>query len=209
MKSRLILASASPRRKTLLQQAGFDFDIIVPQIKEIIQAQWSPEKCVQELAYQKAQDVIAQLRQPENSHLNRIILAADTIVAIADEILGKPRDVADAYQMLWRLSRTRHRVLTGICLWPLSWQRGITALATTYIEMRPMSVQEIQDYIASGEAMGKAGAYAIQESADRFIRHIDGDFDNVVGLPIKLVRQVLEQLYFFPAPKIENENMQQ
>ena len=204
MEPRLILASASPRRKTLLRQAGFDFEIIEPQVSETIQAKWSPEKCVQELACQKAQDVVARImQQSANSRPIEIVLAADTVVAIANEILGKPRDFTDAYQMLWRLSRTRHRVLTGICLWPLSWKHGMTSLATTYVEMRPMSAQEIQAYVESGEAMGKAGAYAIQETADRFVRHIDGDFDNVVGLPIRLVRQMLDQ---WQRQEMENES---
>ncbi len=191
----LILASQSPRRSQLLREAGFQFQSIAPQIEEKINPSWIPSVAVQELARQKAEQVFKQVffQYSPQQREKILILSADTIVALHNEILGKPENASHAYDMLWRLSRQKHRVLTGVCLWPLAWNQGLIGYAETYVTMRPMSDLEIHDYINSGEAMGKAGAYAIQETADRFVQRLDGPWDNVVGLPVDLVRQFIQE----------------
>lgn len=194
MEFRLILASQSPRRKQLLESAGLKFEIHPSQIEEKMQMLWKPEYCVQELARQKAEDVVLQMRKKYPCQDNTmLILSADTVVALDNEIFGKPKNTDDAYQMLWKLSRNRHQVCTGVCLWPLTWSQGLIGYANTFVTMYPLHEAEIYAYIESGEPMGKAGAYAIQENADRFVKKIEGPWDNVVGLPMDLVWQLINQ----------------
>ncbi len=191
---RLILASQSPRRKDLLTAAGVEFEIYLPQIEEKAESHWAPDYCVQELARRKAEDVVLNLRKKYQSYDDSIlILAADTIVSLGQEIFGKPRSPEEAYTMLKKLSHNCHHVLTGVCVWPLSWPYGLLGYASTSVIMRPMSDNEIQEYIDSGEPMGKAGAYAIQETADRFVEKLEGPWDNVVGLPMELVWQLIAE----------------
>lgn len=190
----LILASQSPRRKKLMEDAGYTFLVYPSKVEEVVDESWNPEICVQELSKQKAQWVVKYFdtKKQNISFSDTIIIASDTVVAIENEILGKPKDFDDAYDMLWRLSRARHRVLTGICLTNFSGKR-LVDYDTTYVTMRPMSEKEITDYVNSGESMGKAGAYAIQESADRFVEKLEGSFDNVVGLPMKKLEDMLKR----------------
>ena len=196
MKYNIILASNSPQRKKLLEDNGFSFTVYPSEIKEKIDSKWDPATCVKELAKQKAKAVIEKIWQSGNiEYLQKssVILAADTVAAVNKEIFGKPDDFNHAYKMLWKLSRNRHMVLTGICLWPLIRKEPIIAVDITYITMRHMKEQEINEYINSKESYGKAGAYAIQSKADKFVEKIEGNFDNVVGLPVNLVKQMLQQ----------------
>lgn len=193
----LILASQSPRRKQLLEEAGFLFEICLPDCEEKILPAWSPEECVLNLARQKAQSVVNSLRSseklPGRSWESSLVLAADTVVALGKEIFGKPKDFEDAYKMLWNLSRNKHRVITGVCLWSLASKDCLLEYETTYVSMRPLTHEEIQRYILSGESDGKAGAYAIQETADQYVQKLEGNFDNVVGLPIELVKKLIQK----------------
>lgn len=190
----LILASRSPRRRELLARAGFEFTICPPEVDELVEEGWTPEECAVRLARQKVHDVVGRLAQRgamSGDGKRLVVLGADTVVALGDKIFGKPKSPEHAYNMLWTLSRNPHRVITGVCLWPLGSDEPLIAWDVTYVNMRPMTDFELISYIESGEGMDKAGGYAIQETADRYIKSIVGAYDNVVGLPIDLVSRLL------------------
>jgi septum formation protein len=173
----LVLASQSPRRADILRQAGLPFVVRAAPVDETPIAAESPDDYVRRLAVDKARAVTADPSE--------IVLAADTTVVVDREILAKPADAADARRMLALLSGRRHEVMTGICL-----RRGeeqIVDHAATAVWFAPMSAREIDDYVASGEPMDKAGAYGVQGTASKFIPRIEGCYYNVMGLPIALV----------------------
>lgn len=173
----LILASQSPRRQELLRRSGFVFQLCPASIAETPLPGELPEEYVQRLANEKARAVEAS---PDD-----IVLGADTVVVVDRLILEKPQNQADAARMLRLLSGREHEVLTGICL--LSGEKLVLDLARTKVRFSPLSAREIRDYVASGEPMDKAGAYAIQGLASRFVERIEGCYFNVVGLPVSLV----------------------
>ena len=179
----LVLASSSPRRREILQQAGIPFAIRPVTIDETPLAAESPRAYVSRLAREKARAAIAQPGE--------IILGADTTVVIQDEILAKPCDAADAIRMLMLLSGRKHEVLTGICL--RGEDRMLEDIAETSVWFAPLTVQQIEEYVATGEPMDKAGAYGIQGRASKFVERIEGCYFNVMGLPVALVyRRLLE-----------------
>jgi septum formation protein len=180
----LVLASASPRRQELLQSAGISFEVQPAHIPEDPQPGESARACAERLAGEKAQAIA--LKRP-----NDVILGADTVVVIDDQLLGKPSDAADAARMLRLLSARSHQVITGVCL--VVNGKSSVASETTSVTMNEISEKEISDYIATGEPMDKAGAYAIQGIASRWIPRIEGDYSNVVGLPVALVCRMLKQ----------------
>ena len=183
----LILASASPRRRELLTQAGFNFRVHPAHIPEDLQAGEDPIAYVTRLAREKARAVYDQLAAAEP----RIaVLGADTTVTLDNHILGKPEDAADAARMLRLLSGSTHRVITGVSL--VSAVGVETAAEVTAVQFLTLSDAEIETYVATGEPMDKAGAYAIQGRAARWIPRIEGCYFNVVGLPIALVATLLE-----------------
>jgi septum formation protein len=182
------LASGSPRRRDLLEAAGLEFEVIVPPISEPDESneQLSPSALAEGLAYFKARSVAE--KNPD-----AVVLAADTVVATGDRVLGKPSDEHEARQMLSTLSGTRHQVITAVALLnPDRWR--LIASDITYVTMRKMTDDEIEAYIESGEWEGKAGAYAIQETADKFVESVEGSFTNVVGLPMELLQRMLKEL---------------
>ena len=183
---KIILASASPRRRELMQQAGLDFEICV-STKEEKKGPWGPEEMVRRLSEQKARDVAE--RYPEDC----IIVGADTVVACGGEILGKPADNQDAFRMLHMLQGRTHEVYTGVTVIEGSADaRKETVFAEkTEVTMYPMTDRMIWDYIATGEPSDKAGAYGIQGRAAVFIKSINGDYNNVVGLPVAALWQYL------------------
>jgi septum formation protein len=191
--TKLVLASASPRRKELLTQAGYAFEVVPANITEERQSGEDPATFVTRLAREKAQLVFDQL---ENQNLNEpfVVLGADTVVVTAEEILGKPRDARDAARMLRHLSGRTHHVVTGVCL--ITKEKTDVAFETTSVIMRAIPKAEIISYIASGEPMDKAGAYAIQGYAARWIPRIEGCYFNVVGLPLARVSAMLEDFNF-------------
>ncbi|NUM35576.1 MAG: septum formation protein Maf [Candidatus Brocadiae bacterium] len=194
---RLILASQSPRRKDLLSKAGFTFEIHLPDCDETCPFS-DPTDYSTWVALKKGRNVSSRLLKSNSfsqEELDKtLVLSADTIVVLGEKIFGKPQDFDDAYRMLWSLSRNPHYVMTAVCLMPLAWvDECFLETEITQITMRPLSHEEITNYIQSGEAYGKAGAYAIQETADQFVESIDGNFDNVVGLPVGLVKDMIEQ----------------
>lgn len=189
----MILASASPRRKELLEQAGFQLEIVPADVDESRRLHETPIAMVKRLAISKAQAVFDEhgLTSP-----HRVILAADTIVWTGDEVLGKPHDEEDARRMLRLLSNTTHHVSTGVCMLANDGE-GIqrhSFVDTTSVTFLKLSDAQIDAYVATGEPMDKAGAYGIQGGAGTFVREINGDYHNVVGLPIDRVRQELASL---------------
>jgi septum formation protein len=183
MKLKLVLASQSPRRSEILQAAGIPFTIRVPQVQveEIRQSGEPPLRYVRRLATEKAAAV--------NLEPGEVILGADTVVVYEGHVLEKPRDAHDALRMLSLLNGREHDVITGICL--RTQTESIVDTDITRVRFSQLTRQEITGYIASGEPTGKAGAYAIQGLASKFIERIDGSYSNVVGLPVALVYKVL------------------
>lgn len=181
----LILASASLRRAELLHAAGIAFEIVPAEIDERPLNGEAPASYVERLAREKARAISSRDSQAE-------ILAADTTVVIDGLILGKPVDDAEAREMVARLSGRTHEVLTGVAL--IRDGRMVSAVETTRVRFAPMSDADIDWYIASGEPRGKAGAYAIQGLASRFVDWIEGSYSNVVGLPVALVWKLLRRL---------------
>jgi septum formation protein len=181
----LVLASASPRRQELLRNAGIAFEV---QPADILEKQMPGEPakaCAERLAREKALAVASH--RPNHS-----ILGADTVVVIDGQLLGKPRNAEDATRMLRLLSARQHEVITGVCL-VINGQPRIASV-TTLVTFNEITEKDIADYIATGEPMDKAGAYAIQGIASRWIPRIEGDYSNVVGLPVALVWRMLQEL---------------
>lgn len=177
----LVLASQSPRRRRLLEQAGIPFEAQAAAVEEYEPERGDPHAVSLENARRKAAAVGGEA-----------VLAADTVVAVGDCLLAKPRGRDEARAMLRRLSGTTHRVVTGVAV--RRGERWATASVETRVTMRPLAEEEIETYVQSGEGLGKAGAYAIQENADRFVTHVEGPFDNVIGLPVETVRRLLREL---------------
>jgi septum formation protein len=184
---RLILASQSPRRAELLKAAGIEFDLMPPDVDETVHDGESPERYARRVADAKACGALAR------SH-GRPVLAADTVVVVDGQILGKPADAEDARRMLRLLSGRRHEVLTAVSVslgGPDDVCPAASGVERTTVEFAPLSDAEIGWYVGTGEPMDKAGAYAIQGLASRFVTRIDGSYSNVVGLPIALVYKLL------------------
>jgi septum formation protein len=187
LKAMLVLASASPRRKELLRNAGIQFMVQPADVDESTVAGESARDCAERLAREKA--LAVSRRRPRD-----FVLGADTVVTIDDLILGKPRDKDEAAGMLRILSGRKHEVITGVCLVrPGSERANVRSCSeSTQVMMSEISEDEIREYVAGGESMDKAGAYAIQGMAARWIPRIEGDYNNVVGLPIALVYSMLK-----------------
>lgn len=180
----LVLASKSPRRQQILRDAGIPFVVRSADVPEQRHPGESPADYVRRLAEEKAFAV------PMST--GEIILGADTVVVIDGQVLEKPSDARDAMRMLDLLSGREHKVITGICL--RSGSRKIVDVATTRVRFASLTREEIEDYVASGEPMDKAGAYAIQGLASKFIDRVEGSYSNVVGLPVSLVYRLLREL---------------
>jgi septum formation protein len=184
----LILASASPRRRELLTQAGYRFEVQPSALPESRRPGEDAIRFATRLAREKAEEVFAR-SQPSTAPM--MVLGADTVVVCDGEVMGKPADAADATRMLLLLSGRTHQVVTGVAV---VWGLGSAEVAAelTQVTMRTLSPQEVADYVAGGEPMDKAGAYAIQGYAGRWIPRINGCYFNVVGLPLALVTSLLE-----------------
>ena len=184
----IILASASPRRKELLKQIGFEFTCI-PSHKEEVFTEISPENIVKQLALLKAEDIAGQVSDQS------IIIGADTIVVHDNEVLGKPKNKDHAYQILNKLQGNRHRVYTGVCIIVKEEDSMLKFQFAdrTEVCMYPMTEQEINDYIHTEEPMDKAGAYAIQGIGSSFVEKIIGDYNTVVGFPLSRFYQIMKE----------------
>jgi len=188
--ARLILASASPRRRELLAGLERPFEVIVPDIDETPRPREAPASYVLRMAFEKAQAVFAGL-QPDVQEL--CLIAADTTVVLGDRMLGKPADVDEATVMLQSLSGNSHNVITGLCVWTKdeSGEHIRGEAVSTSVTFRKVSEAEIHHYAHSGEPMDKAGAYAIQGGAAGMVDHLDGSYTNVVGLPMETLIRLL------------------
>ncbi len=180
----LVLASASSRRQELLRNAGIPFEVQPAHIPEDPLPGEQAKDCAERLAREKAL-AVARLRPRD------IVLGADTVVVVNGQILGKPTDSSDAARMLRMLSGREHQVITGVCV--VASGQSSVASETTKVTMSEIPEKEIADYVATGEPMDKAGAYAIQGIASRWIPRIEGDYSNVVGLPVALVYAMLKR----------------
>ncbi|MBN1552697.1 septum formation protein Maf [bacterium] len=184
MTASLVLASLSPRRRDILQQIGISFDIIKPNYTEI-----PPSIGVNPIDYcmHNAQEKLRNVCQVYN---NRIILSADTVVVLEDRILGKPSTDRESQDMLWKLSGKTHKVISAIALYPGK-ETSISAYDITEVTFRNLSQVEVDWYVKSGEGRDKAGGYGIQGKAAVFVRHINGCYFNIVGLPVALLVDLL------------------
>ena len=180
---RIVLASASPRRAELLTSAGIDFEVVPAHLDETPEPGETPAAYVQRIAQAKAMAVASRVN-------GRVILAADTTVVVGSEMLGKPVNDDDAKRMLQLLSGRAHQVVTGVAL--VRYGKTATQIDSTTVEFAALTEAEIAWYVATGEPCDKAGAYAIQGYASRFVTRINGSYSNVVGLPMALVYDMLK-----------------
>ena len=183
----LFLASKSPRRRELLKRLGRPFRVIPHKADEFLPHGLSPHEAAEALAVRKAESVASQVR-------DGLVLGADTLVSVGEQVIGKPTSRAHAIEILKTLSRQPHLVITGVCLLDVQTGRRRVASECTKVRMRPMSREEIEAYVDSGEPIGKAGAYAIQESGDKYVKTVEGSFTNVIGLPLELVSRLLKEI---------------
>ena len=181
---RIVLASKSPRRRKMLTELGIDYEMWDGEVNEEIEGKLSPYETVECLAEKKCLEATKQIDDE-----NALVIAADTVVALGDEILGKPSDDDDARRMLKNMSGSYHEVYTGIAV---SYSGVcIKSYEKTEIEFRNITDKEIERYIKTGEHKDKAGSYGIQEKGGYFVKSIHGDINNVVGLPVLLIRNVI------------------
>jgi septum formation protein len=183
---RLILASSSPRRRRLMEQLGLDFGVVPSGVQEVASRLLSPTEVAKENAYRKAKHVAARLGKG-------LIVGADTLVILGDTVLGKPQSPAEAIKILQTLSGKTHQVCTGLALVDVSHNRWTTDYMSTQVSLKPLSLELIRRYVATGEPLGKAGAYAIQGKGAILIEKIVGCYSNVVGLPLPLLAEMLEE----------------
>ncbi|MBR3824560.1 MAG: septum formation inhibitor Maf [Lachnospiraceae bacterium] len=186
---RIVLASASPRRKELLGMLGLEFEIMVSDVEEVV-TETTPNRVVEQLSLQKAEDIFKRLEG------DVLVIGADTVVSLDGKILGKPKNEADAVEMLERLQDNEHRVFTGVTL--IGRKEGKEFRNTfsegTVVKFYPMTEEEIHWYVSTKEPMDKAGSYGIQGLGARFVECIHGDYNNVVGLPIARLYQEMKLL---------------
>jgi septum formation protein len=180
----LILASASPRRAELLRLLELEFKILPSAIEEVVHEHLSPLEICQLNAHRKTRAVAKQIP-------DALVLGADTLVFLNNQILGKPRSLKEAERMLSRLEGRTHQVVTGVCLMHLRHHRERVFAVSTDVLFHPLTKKQIRDYLKKIHPLDKAGAYAIQEGGEKIISEISGSFSNVVGLPVERLRQEL------------------
>ena len=192
---RLVLASGSPQRKELLEEASYRFDIVVPgeDVECGICSNDGPAALVQQLAERKAADVVQKLLQQDQASGETIVIACDTVAECEGFVLGKPRDEEHARTMLDRLRGTVHRVYSGLCVWPLGLSGGVpvTRLAITTLRMDDITDDDLEEYLASGLWRGKAGAFGLQDRPS-WLHIVEGSSSNVIGLPMEMLAEMLE-----------------
>ncbi len=190
----VLLASASPRRQELLRAAGISFEAIASNIPELIQPGETGEQFVRRMAVAKAEQVAAD--RPGET---RLIVAADTVVLVNQTVLGKPDSASGAASMLRLLSGRTHVVLTGLCVLEAPIGRRWVETVRTQVRFGPLTEEEIRQYVATGEPLDKAGSYAIQGLASKFVEWIEGCYFNVVGLPVPTLYRLLKQAHACPS----------
>lgn len=186
---RIILASGSPRRKELMANAGYRFEVIIPHcsVEESINRSLTPIEFVREAAYRKAEAIAKEI------NASAIVIAADTVASCDKEILGKPRDRVDAKRMLKLMSGRLHDVYTGVSIWHRPSNRHITHVETTQLQMKNLQHDKLEAHLDSGDWVGKAGAFGFQDGLD-WVSVVSGLESNVVGLPIEILSELIEQV---------------
>lgn len=202
---KIILASESPRRREILKNAGFKFEVIPANISEFPNKNLNVDERILDIARRKSQAVLADLS--EDKKLNHLVIAADTEVVMNNQTLGKPRDPNHAFEILKMLSNQSHQVKTAVVIQIPDQNKELSHVETTEVLFKELTDQEIWDYIDSGEPMDKAGAYGIQGKAKNFIKNINGSFDNVVGLPLQVFLNLLEKGNLHVERKIESTDI--
>ncbi|MCI8387845.1 MAG: septum formation inhibitor Maf [Clostridiales bacterium] len=187
--NKIILASASPRRRELMTMVGAAFEVITADCDENIEGKLTPAEYVSELALRKAKSVLDKCGSPNNM----IVIGADTIVCLDGKILGKPKDMADAVNTLLMLSGREHSVFTGLAVVDNS--KSVADVTQTRVKFTELTREECERYVATGEPLDKAGSYGIQGIGGMFVERIDGDYFNVVGLPISRLRKLLAEQF--------------
>ena len=182
----IILASASPRRKEILENVNVKFTVVASNIDEVILDNEPPKELVMRLAFEKCMDVA---RKNEDA----LVIGADTIVVMDDQILGKPKNEEDAYNMIELLSNKKHQVITGISLINLSLDKKVIDYVVSEVTFKDLSKETIRDYINTKESLDKAGAYGIQGYGGLLVESISGDYFNIVGLPISRISDLLKE----------------
>ena len=188
----LILASQSPRRSEILKKAGYYFVSFPVYVSEIPDKNLSLDEQILDIAGRKAKAVFDELKFSDMRNTNAIVLTADTMVCYGSTALGKPENQQMAYEYLRLLSGKKHQVKTAVWLLDLSTGDEATHIETTDVYFKNLSESEIQEYVSTGEPMDKAGAYAIQGIGSKFVEKFEGDFDNVVGLPLQAIEKVFK-----------------
>ncbi|MGL4484342.1 MAG: Maf family protein [Anaerovoracaceae bacterium] len=207
---KIVLASGSPRRKELLEKHGIAFDILVTDVDENILGDYKPAELATELSRIKAEAAVKAIMKKDVSRAEKlseiweknneiIVIAADTVVALGGKIYGKPNDNADAINMLSELSGSLHEVITGVTVAKIIRKENarLTYLSKaniTKVKFKELTEAEIQDYVNTGESLGKAGSYAIQETGDTFVEYYEGDFENIIGLPTEMVFEMMDEI---------------
>lgn len=182
----IILASASPRRKEILGNTNVKFTVIKSEIDEVVLDNEKPQQVVMRLAFEKCLDIASK-------HEEDLVIGADTIVVLDDEILGKPKDKNEAYEMIKKLSNRTHQVMTGISLINLHSNKKIIDCVVSDVKFKDLSEEDIKDYIQTNESLDKAGAYGIQGYGALLVEEIKGDYFNIVGLPISRLSDLLKE----------------
>jgi septum formation protein len=197
--TRLILASSSPRRRELLFEAGYEFTVMPPpgDVECGVCSESGPAGLVAELAYRKAAAVVQSIGNKEDRGARRgslpVVVAADTVAECDGFVLGKPHDEEQARAMLRQLSGREHRVLTGLCLWPLGASKPLVRVAVTTLRMDVLTNAQLDEYLGSGQWEGKAGAFGYQDRLG-WVHIVEGSASNVVGLPMELLAEMLAEL---------------
>ena len=189
---KLILASQSPRRSEILHKAGYQFVPFPVYVSEIPDKNLSLSECILDIAQRKAYAARTQWLAQGRERSPYIILSADTMVCVDDKILGKPQDETEAAAYLRLLSGRRHQVRTAVCLINLATEETQSHIETTDVDFKNLSERQIQDYLATGEYADKAGAYAIQGLGAQFVEKFNGDYNNVVGLPLPAIEKLFK-----------------
>ena len=190
--SKIILASNSPRRKQIMSKTGLEFEVIPSNYEEKRDTDSFSYEIVEDLATQKALDVVKRVDN------NKVVIGADTVVVLDDKILGKPKDKADAFNMLKSLSGRTHFVVTSICGINTKTNRAALLSTTSYVRFKELSDELIHHYIDNYDPLDKAGSYGIQELPPNFLDKYEGSFENIVGLDPEAVKTVIQQLEYHP-----------
>jgi len=188
---RIILASQSPRRHELIKKLNIEFDVILPTFEEKLSSDDYSDEIIKNLSLSKAISVL------ENKISNSLVISADTVVVFENKIFGKPKDEKHAKEMLQKLSDNTHFVVTAVSVINSDTKKSITKLTKTYVTFQKLSDELIDKYIKEKRPLDKAGAYGIQEMGTEFIKKVDGELDNVIGLPTKTLKIILEEFGYF------------